>query len=299
MLLPGTSPGVSANKGFNNEIREVQNAYEAYELMLSLNPLSVDDLLKAHGLMMKGLVLENGRFQSGGVGIFDGRNNLVHVAPPASSVPYLISSLFSWYEKSELPPLIKSAVFHYEFEYIHPFQDGNGRTGRMWHSMLLGAWKELFFSLPVEELIQSRQSDYYEAFNESGKVADCAVFVELMLEIIRDSLRNITVVGNTTDQVNPLTDQVDDEDVVETVDVSDQDTDETEEVTAGTPVERLLAVIGSETLSAAEIMARLGLSHRPSFRTNYLNPALEGGLIERTIPDKPKSRSQKYRKCRV
>ena len=167
--------------------------------------------------------------------------------------------------------------------------------------MLLGAWKELFFSLPVEGLIQSRQSDYYEAFNESGKVADCAVFVELMLEIIRDSLRNITVVGNTTDQVKSSTDQVDDEDVVETVDVSDQDTDETEEVTAGagTPVERLLAVIGSETLSAAEIMARLGLSHRPSFRTNYLNPALEGGLIERTIPDKPKSRSQKYRKCRV
>ena len=306
--------------GNPNEIREVQNAYEAYELMLSLNPLSVDDLLKAHGLMMKGLVLENGRFRSGGVGIFDGKNNLVHVASPASSVPYLISSLFFWYEKSELPPLIKSAVFHYEFEYIHPFQDGNGRTGRMWHSMLLGAWKELFFWLPVEELIQSRQSDYYEAFNESGKVADCAVFVELMLEIIRDSLRNITVVGNTTDQVKlstdqvksstdqvklstdqvkSSTDQVDDEDVVETAFVSDRDTDETEEVTAGTPVERLLAVIGSETLSAAEIMARLGLSHRPSFRTNYLNPALEGGLIERTIPDKPNSRSQKYRKCRV
>ncbi len=308
--------------GNPNEIREVQNAYEAYELMLSLNPLSVDDLLRAHGLMMKGLVPENGRFRSGSVGIFDGRNNLVHVAPPASSVPYLISSLFSWYQRSGLHPLIKSAVFHYEFEYIHPFQDGNGRTGRMWHSMLLGVWKEMFFWLPVEELIQSRQSDYYEAFNESGRVADCAVFVELMLEIIRDSLRDITVVGNATDQVKPSTDQVKpstdqvkpstdqvrpstgrvcDEEVEETVDVSDQDIDETEEVTGrvGTPIERLLHVIGSETLSASEIMARLNLSHRPTFRANYLNPALERGLIERTIPDKPQSRSQKYRRCRA
>ncbi len=315
--------------GNPNEIREVQNAYEAYELMLSLNPLSVDDLLRAHGLMMKGLVPENGRFRSGSVGIFDGRNNLVHVAPPASSVPYLISSLFSWYQRSGLHPLIKSAVFHYEFEYIHPFQDGNGRTGRMWHSMLLGVWKEMFFWLPVEELIQSRQSDYYEAFNESGRVADCAVFVELMLEIIRDSLRDITVVGNATDQVKPSTDQVKpltdqvrpltdqvrpltdqvkpstgrvcDEEVEETVDVSDHDIDETEEVTGrvGTPIERLLHVIGSETLSASEIMARLNLSHRPTFRANYLNPALERGLIERTIPDKPQSRSQKYRRCRA
>lgn len=178
--------------GNPNEIREVKNAYEAYELLLALDPYSVDDLLKAHSLMMKGLVHENGKFRSGSVGVFDGKN-LVHMAPPAASVPFLIKDLFNWYKQSQLHPLVKSAVFHYEFEFIHPFSDGNGRMGRMWHSLLLGAWKEIFFWLPVEELIQTRQKDYYNALNESGRVSDCAVFVELMLEIIRDSLKNITV----------------------------------------------------------------------------------------------------------
>ena len=142
--------------GNPNEIKEVQNAYEAYKLMLGLNPLSVDDLLKAHKLMMNGLVLENGRFRSGGVGVFEGEA-LIHMALPAQFVPEHIQNLLIWYEQSELHPLIKSAVFHYEFEFIHPFVDGNGRLGRMWHSLLLGKWKELFFLLPMEELIQSRQ----------------------------------------------------------------------------------------------------------------------------------------------
>lgn len=110
--------------GNPNEIKEVQNAYEAYELMLRLNPASVDDLLKAHKLMMNGLVSENGRFRSGGVGVFDGEV-LIHMAPPAEFVPEHIQNLFAWYQKSELHPLIKSAIFHYEFEFIHPFADGN------------------------------------------------------------------------------------------------------------------------------------------------------------------------------
>ncbi len=135
--------------GNPNEIREVQNAYEAYELMLKLDPNSVEDLLNAHRLMMNGLVPENGRFRSGGVGVFDG-DKLIHMAPPADFVPQQISDLFLWYKNSEMHPLIKSAVFHYEFEFIHPFADGNGRMGRMWHSLLLGQWKDLFFWLPVE-----------------------------------------------------------------------------------------------------------------------------------------------------
>lgn len=192
--------------GNPNEIKEVQNAYEAYELMLHLNPASVDDLLKAHKLMMKGLVPENGRFRSGGVGIFNGEK-LIHMAPPAEFVPEHIRNLFAWYQESELHPLIKSSVFHYEFEFIHPFADGNGRMGRMWHSLLLGKWKDLFFWLPIEELIQSRQQEYYDALG----VADSAVFVELMLEIIRDSLMKVTVVGSSTDQVSDqVTDQVSD-----------------------------------------------------------------------------------------
>ena len=257
--------------GSPNEIKEVQNAYEAYELMLSLDPSSVDDLLKAHKLMMNGLVPENGRFRSGGVGVFDG-DVLIHMAPPAKFVPEHIQNLFNWYQQSELHPLIKSAIFHYEFEFIHPFADGNGRMGRMWHSLLLGEWKKMFLWLPIEELIRSRQSEYYDALASADKQTDSAEFVELMLEIIRDSIKEISSVGLDTDQVS---DQV-----------SDQDE---------TPVGRLLAALGDKTLSATELMKMLGLSHRPTFRKNYLNPALEQGLIERTIPDKPNSKNQKYK----
>ena len=260
--------------GKPNEIKEVQNAYEAYELMLRLDPASVDDLLKAHKLMMNGLVPENGKFRSGGVGVFDGEV-LIHMAPPAEFVPEHIHNLFAWYQQSELHPLIKSAVFHYEFEFIHPFADGNGRMGRMWHSLLLGKWKELFFWLPIEELIQSRQKEYYDALGVADKQADSAGFVELMLEIIRDSLTEVTVVGRNTDQG---IDQVTDQDK--------------------TPTERLLSALGNETLSATKLMERLGLSHRPTFRKNYLNPALEQKLIERTVPDKPNSKNQKYKKCK-
>ena len=147
--------------------------------------------------------------------------------------------------------------------------------GRMWHSLLLGKWKDLFFWLPIEELIQFRQKEYYDALGAADKQADSAGFVELMLEIIRDSLTEVTVVGRSTDQHS---DQV-----------ADQDK---------TPTERLLYVLSDKTLSATELMDRLGLSHKPTFRKNYLNPALEQNLIERTIPDKPNSRNQKYRKCK-
>ncbi|MFN2927349.1 Fic family protein [Lachnospiraceae bacterium YH-ros2228] len=254
--------------GNPNEIREVKNAYDAYEMMLSLNPYSVKDLLKAHRMMMEGLIPENGKFRSGGVGVFDG-NVVVHMAPPARLVPGEIDELFAWYRSSEIHPLIRSAIFHYEFEFIHPFADGNGRMGRMWHSILLGTWNELFYWLPIEELIRSRQQEYYEALGKSDMEADSSAFVELMLEIILDTLKETTVVGKAekdgTDRLSPS-------------------------------VQKLLDALGDEELSAAEIMDRLGLSHRPTFRTNYLNPALDQGLIEMTIPDKPSSRNQKYRK---
>lgn len=261
--------------GNPNEIKEVHNAYEAYELMLHLNPASVDDLLRAHKLMMNELVAENGRFRSGDVGVFNGET-LVHMAPPAKFVPEHIHNLFAWYQQSELHPLIKSAVFHYEFEFIHPFADGNGRMGRMWHSLLLGQWKELFFWLPIEELIQSRQKEYYDALGIADAQADSTGFVELMLDIIKESIKEISVLGRSSDQV---TDQVTDQDK--------------------SPVERLLSVLGDNTLSAAELMERLGLSHRPTFRKNYLNPALSKRLIERTIPDKPNSKNQKYRRSQT
>lgn len=250
------------------EIREVRNAYEAYELTLDLDPLSIDYLLKAHRVMMNGLVPENGRFRSGGVGVFDGED-LIHIAPPAEYVPSQIRNLISWYSRSRLHPLVKSSVFHYEFEFIHPFVDGNGRMGRMWNTLLLGKWNELFLWLPIEEPIQTRQKEYYDALRKADQTADCAVFVELMLEIIRDSLREASETEDNSDQVS---DQV------------------------GNSVARLLSVLGDEQLSALELMKRLGLSHRPTFRKNYLDPALRANLIERTIPDRPNSSRQRYRK---
>jgi len=247
------------------EIKEVKNAYTTYEMMLTLDPFSVDDLLKAHEAMMKELISENGRFRSGGVGVFNGKA-LVHMAPPANMVPGQIQDLFSWYKTSEIHPLIRSAIFHYEFEFIHPFADGNGRIGRMWHSLLLGRWNEIFYWLPVEDLIRSRQEEYYKALGKSDRDADSSAFVEFLLQVILDTLQNTTVVGNdeVEEQKDPL-------------------------------VDTLREAIGKDTLSATEIMKRLGLSHRPTFRQNYLNPALSHGVIEMTIPDKPNSRNQKYR----
>lgn len=254
--------------GNPNEIREVKNAYDTYEMMLVLNPYSVKDLLKAHKMMMKDLIPENGKFRSGGVGVFDG-DVVVHMAPLVSLVPGEIQDLFAWYKKSEIHPLVRSAIFHYEFEFIHPFADGNGRMGRMWHSLLLGRWNEIFYWLPVEELIRSRQQEYYNALNKSDRESDSSTFVEFMLEIFLGTLRETTVVGDATDPAGK----------------------------SGNPyVQKLLDVLGDEVLSATEIMERLGLSHRPTFRKNYLVPALEQGIIEMTIPEKPKSRNQRYRK---
>jgi Fic family protein len=247
------------------EIKEVKNAYTTYEMMLTLDPYSVDDLLKAHETMMNELISENGRFRSGGVGVFNGKT-LVHMAPPANMVPGQIQDLLIWYKSSEIHPLIRSAIFHYEFEFIHPFADGNGRMGRMWHSLLLGRWNEIFYWLPVEELIRSRQEEYYNALGKSDRDADSSAFVEFLLQVILDTLQNTSVVGNddAEEQTDPL-------------------------------VDKLRVAMGKDVLSATEIMKRLGLSHRPTFRQNYLNPALSHGVIEMTIPDKPNSRNQKYR----
>lgn len=247
------------------EIREVKNAYTAYEMMLTLDPYSVDDLLKAHEAMMNELISENGRFRSGGVGVFNGKV-LVHMAPPANMVPGQIQDLFTWYKTAEIHPLIRSSIFHYEFEFIHPFADGNGRMGRMWHSLLLGRWNEIFYWLPVEDLIRLRQDEYYNALGKSDTDADSCAFVEFLLQVIMDTLQNTTVVGN--DEVEEQRDPL---------------------------VDKLREAIGNDVLSASEIMMRLGLSHRPTFRQNYLNPALSNGIVEMTIPDKPNSRNQKYR----
>lgn len=173
------------------DIREVQNAYEVYEIMTRLNPYSVKDLLKAHKIMMEELVKEAGVFRSKGVGVYAGEQ-LIHAGTPANYVPDLIGQLFEWLNKSKLHPLVKSCIFHYEFEFIHPFADGNGRTGRLWHTLILAKWQEFFLWIPIETIIHERQNDYYKALNASNTDGESTIFVQFMLELIRDLLKELS-----------------------------------------------------------------------------------------------------------
>ncbi|MFR3999644.1 MAG: Fic family protein [Christensenellales bacterium] len=252
--------------GTPKEIQEVKNAFDAYEQLLSFNPYSVGDLLKAHRTLMNELVREAGMFRSGGVGVFNG-DQLIHMAPPANLVPELMNNLLTWAENSKVHPLVKSCAFHYEFEFIHPFADGNGRMGRMWNTLLLYQWKPIFAWLPIETLIRERQQAYYAALAQADQTADATPFVEFLLTVIYDTLREIaeTQNGNTHEGV-------------------------------GVPVTLLLEKLGEDTLSAQQIMERLGLKSRASFRKVYLVPALEQKLIEMEFPDKPNSSKQRYRR---
>ncbi|UTC64207.1 Fic family protein [Treponema sp. OMZ 788] len=173
-----------------NEIQEVKNAVQAYELLLNLSPYNQKDLLKAHQLMMNDLVKHSGKYRKGGVGIFDGKD-VVHVAPPADRVPFLMNDLFDWLKNSDAHPLIKSCVFHYEFEFIHPFEDGNGRMGRLWQSVILTEWKPIFAWLPIETLIKENQKLYYKALGISDSNADSTEFIEFMLSIILKTIEEI------------------------------------------------------------------------------------------------------------
>lgn len=169
------------------EIQEVKNAIKTYELYPKLNPFSIQDLLLAHGTMMAGLVDEAGMFRKGGVGVFDG-DTPIHIAPPADRVRDLMSDLFGWLEMADDHLLIRSCVFHYEFEFIHPFADGNGRIGRLWQSLILGRLNPIFEHLPVENMVYSNQQSYYHAINRSSNLGDSGPFIDFMLEVILNTL---------------------------------------------------------------------------------------------------------------
>lgn len=169
------------------EIQEVKNAIKTYELYPKLNSFSIPDLLLAHGTMMAGLVDEAGMFRKGGVRVFDG-DKPIHIAPPADRVRDLMSDLFGWLENADDHLLIRSCVFHYEFEFIHPFADGNGRIGRLWQSLILGRLNPIFEHLPVENMVYSNQQAYYHAINRSSDLGDSGPFIDFMLEEILNAL---------------------------------------------------------------------------------------------------------------
>jgi Fic family protein len=243
------------------EIQEVRNAIQAYDMFDQWQPWQKADLLAAHHTLMTGLLDAPGHYRNGGVGVMAGEE-VIHMAPPADRVPTLMRNLLRWLKTTTEHPLITSAVFHYEFEFIHPFDDGNGRMGRLWQSLILSQWNPLFAHIPVESLVHEHQREYYAVLNQSTAQADSAPFIEFMLKMILSAL-----ITSATPQVAPQ--------------VTPQ-------------VARLLAVLTGD-MSREEIQSNLGLQDRKSFRDRYLTPALTAGLIEMTLPGKPNSRLQKYR----
>ena len=179
------------------DIHEVKNAYEAYERVSALNPYSVKNLLLAHKIMMDGLVKDAGSFRSGNVGVYAG-TELVHAGTPAKYVSDLMRQLFTWLKQSKYHPIVKSCIFHYEFEFIHPFADGNGRTGRLWQSLILQKWKDVFAWIPVETLVYENQEEYYKVLQQADKAGDSTQFVEFMLRMICNALKEISGTNSGT-----------------------------------------------------------------------------------------------------
>lgn len=246
------------------EIQEARNAIAAYEHLEGWKPEHEKDLLKAHGVLMAGLMDKAGRYRQSGVGVM-GEKSVVHMAPPAGRVPYLMGALFHWLQKTDHHPLIASSVFHYEFEFIHPFADGNGRMGRLWQTLILSRWNPLFLRIPVESLVYAHQQKYYDALQQSTQQGLATPFLEFMLTMIRDA-----VLASTPQVAPQVTPQV----------------------------EQLLHILlgaNQESLSRKELQEASGLRDRKSFTKRWIVPALEAGLIEMTAPDRPNSRLQRYR----
>jgi len=169
--------------GSAKEIAEVQGAIKVYENLEIFDYKKVDDILKAHKLLMGGILTNAGKFRVKDVGIGDKRG-IVHIAPPSSLIPKLMDDLFKWLKTSDIHPLIKSSIFHYEFEFIHPFIDGNGRVGRLWQTLILYHWKEIFSIIPIESVIRDAGEKYYKALADSGAFGESTPFVEFMLASI-------------------------------------------------------------------------------------------------------------------
>ncbi len=246
--------------GPSKDILEVRNAIAAYDLLDRWGPSSETDLLTAHETLMAGLVEAPGSYRAGAIGVI-GPGGVHHVGPPAGRVPGLMADLLGWLRDSEEHPLIASSVFHYEFEFIHPFEDGNGRLGRLWQTLILARWKPLFAHVPVESVVRNRQSQYYEAIELSSADGESTRFIAFMLGAI------LAAVEQTTPQEAPQ--------------VTPQ-------------VRRLLRVVDGE-MSGRELLDALGLRDRKWLRQGYIVPAMSGGLIEMTRPDAPSARSQRYR----
>ena len=249
-----------------DEIREVKNAYAAYEQIPDIDLFKVSELLRIHGIMTEGLIADPGSFRKGEEGVFDGER-VIFIAPHPQNVPGIIDDLFDWMERSkdEINPLILSSVFHYEFIFIHPFSDGNGRMARLWQTAILTKWRDVFQYLPVESQIEKDQAGYYGVISECNRTGKSNAFVEFMLHRIDEALADLieqatSNEGQISEYVGKLLNNMD-------YDVP---------------------------YTASNLMDKIGIKTRDSFRNNYLRPAMDIGLVEMTIPDKPNSKNQRY-----
>ena len=251
--------------GPGNEILEVKNAYAAYEELPGIDPYSIKELKRIHGIMTAGIVEESGIFRRGEEGVFDG-DRVIFVAPPPQNVPTLMKDLFAWMKKEkDLNPLILSSVFHYEFVFIHPFSDGNGRMARLWQTAILTKWREFFQYLPIESQIEKDQSGYYKVIADCHSAGRSDAFIEFMLRQIDNAFTDI--LGQASAKEGQISEYVG----------------------------RLLDVMEFDVpYTANQIMEKLKIRAKENFRQNYLRPAIKMGLVEMTVPDKPRSRNQRY-----
>lgn len=250
--------------GPQKDILEVRNAIQVYEHLQDINPYHEKDLLQYHGILMKSLIVDAGLYRKGQIGVFDD-GKPIFMAPPALNVPTLIHNLFDYINHDKEHILIKSCVFHYEFEFIHPFSDGNGRMGRLFQTCLLGKEEPIFYFLPVESIIKKRQQEYYDAISKSNLEGSSTVFIEFMLDAIIETMHE------TLRQTH-----------IDSESLSIQ-------------AKKLLTVMEeSVPLTTLELMQKVGIKSRSSFKKHYLDPLLESGFIEMTIPNTPMSRNQRY-----
>ena len=255
--------------GEQKDIQEVKNAYKAYEMLKDINPYSIDDLKKVHGVMTFLVEEVSGEFRTSSEGVFDDNGNCIFICPPGDRVNSLMNDLFEWLNenKDTIHPLILSSIFHYEFVFIHPFTNGNGRTVRLWQNSILYKWKDIFEYLPIESKIHKYQDEYYDSIAKCHKNANSNVFIEFMLKMIDETLDEAISTSHL-----PITN--------ETININ-----------------KLLDVMeSSKPMTATEIMEKLGIKSKETLRGQYLDPAIKQGLVSLTIPDKPTSKNQMYYK---
>ena len=306
----------------HKDMRVVKNLYEAYDMSFKLNPYSINDLFFAQKMILSGFTIESTEFREDKIenndnGIFD--SNII----PSRFIPGAVRDIFEWYKRDNLHPVIKCAIVYHEFELLQPFAAGNGPLSRLWLDLLLCKWKDIFFCMSVESELYNRIQEYKELTYSIGRPGESNKFIEFILETILFALKKaqieekIPVWGMESDASFTNGDSIKREnslgsgmtgnakktvekEVSGGIDVSGDSKNTTvntnNPASENTFAKRLVNVLGNEVLTTNEIMLRLGMTHKPTFRKNYLNPAIEMGLVEMTVPGKPRSRYQKYRK---